>query len=95
MELTAEWPRPFTASHVKRSINTVVELIVAGEVQYRESILGRQQWLIECKFGIEEEARRRKEEEECRPQQREIAQKEGWPRQIEWTPFSRGVFLMR
>lgn len=65
------------ASHVKSSVNPVVELIVAGEVQYREPILGRQQWLIECKSGIEEEARRRKEEEECRPREREIkAQKE-------------------
>ncbi len=44
--------------------NIVVELIVAGEVQYRESVQHCHQCLVERKAELEEKARRRKEEEE-------------------------------
>lgn len=55
----------------------VVGLIVAGEVQYRESVLRRHQMMVERKAELEEEARRRKEEEERRERERQIkAQKE-------------------
>jgi len=57
--------------------NIVVELIVAGEVQYRESVQHRHQCLVERKAELEEKARRRKEEEERRERERQIqAQKE-------------------
>lgn len=42
----------------------VVELIVAGEMKYRELTQHRYQWLLECKAEREKEARRRKDEEE-------------------------------
>lgn len=55
----------------------VVGLIVAGEVQYRESVLRRHQMMVERKIELEEEARRRKEDEERRERERQIkAQKE-------------------
>jgi hypothetical protein len=55
----------------------VVELIVAGEVQYRESVQRRYQYLVERKTELEEKERRRKEEEEVRERERQIkAQKE-------------------
>lgn len=50
----------------------VVGLIVAGEVQYRESVLRRHQMMVERKAELEEEARRRKEEEERRERERQI-----------------------
>jgi hypothetical protein len=57
--------------------NIVVELIVAGEMQYRELVQHQYQCLIERKAEREKEARRRKEEEERRERERQIkAQKE-------------------
>jgi hypothetical protein len=42
----------------------VVELIVAGECQYREAAQHRYDWMVERKAQLIEDARRRKEEEE-------------------------------
>lgn len=57
--------------------NIVVELIVAGEMQYRELVQHQYQCLIERKAERENEARRKKEEEEQRERERQIkAQKE-------------------
>lgn len=50
----------------------VVGLTVAGEVQYRESVLRRHQMMVERKAELEAEARRRKEEEERRERERQI-----------------------
>ncbi len=55
----------------------VVELIVAGESQYREWLQRQYQWHLEEKARLEEAERRRKEEEERRERERQIqAQKE-------------------
>jgi hypothetical protein len=55
----------------------VVELIVAGESQYREWLQRRYEWYLEEKARLEEAERRRKEEEERRERERQIqAQKE-------------------
>jgi hypothetical protein len=57
--------------------NIVVEMIVAGEIQYRELVKHRHQSLVERKAELEEQARRRKEEEQRRERERLIkAQKE-------------------
>jgi hypothetical protein len=48
----------------------VVELIVAGEIQYRELVKHRHQCLVERKAELEEQARRQKEEEERRERER-------------------------
>ena len=55
----------------------VVELIIAGEMQYRELLQRHYEWLLQEKARLEKEARRRKEEEERRERERQImAQKE-------------------
>lgn len=55
----------------------VVEIIIAGEVQYRELLQHHYEWLLQEKIRLEKEARRRKEEEERREHERQVqAQKE-------------------
>ena len=48
----------------------VIDLIVDGEVQYRESVEYRYQWLVKRKAELEEQARREKEEEERQERER-------------------------
>jgi hypothetical protein len=50
----------------------VVELIVTGEVQYRELLQHHYEWLLQEKVRLEKEARQRKEEEERRERERQI-----------------------
>ena len=50
----------------------VVELIIAGETQYRELLQRHYEWLLQEKMRLEKEARRRKEEEERRERERQI-----------------------
>jgi hypothetical protein len=55
----------------------VVQLIIAGELQYRELVQSRYQWRLERKAELEEEERRRKEEEERLGRERQVkAQRE-------------------
>jgi predicted transcriptional regulator len=55
----------------------VAELIVAGEVQYRELVQRNYQWRVEWKAELEEEERRRKEEEDRLKRERQVkAQRE-------------------
>jgi hypothetical protein len=55
----------------------VVQLIIAGELQYRELVQSRYQWRLERKAELEEEERRRKEEEDRLKRERQVkAQRE-------------------
>ena len=76
-ETRTSWEDREETTIERHAEDIVVGLIVAGEVQYRESVLRRHQMMVERKAELEEEARRRKEEEERRERERQIkAQKE-------------------
>ena len=50
-----------------------VEVLVSGEIEYREGVLANHRWRIERKRAMEQEARRKKEEAERRERERQAA----------------------
>lgn len=72
-EARAVWEDDEQGKIEDRLTAIAVELLVSGEIQYREGVRYAHEWRIERKRQIEEQRRREKQEQERREREREAA----------------------